>query len=164
MQEQGRSIWLVSEAHRLFGRLYTRFKVSSMALGRVWISPIIQPITDLDKLAKRPIAYEEIAAYTVTGTGTFRVYTCPEGLRQHIQIMRVQVRTGTWTYDQVSIVRGGVTVQVHSFGAATAIPALWEPNVPFILDEADGIEVQVDGYSGSGDLRLSLLLEEEDAF
>jgi hypothetical protein len=125
------------------------------------LSPQVVGITNLDEL----LAETKIAAFTisVTANAYYTLATVPVGKRWKIVSYRISRQSGTYTFSYTAIVNAaGVSTIVDEYVAATS--RQHNPPQKFPMDEGSYIRILTGGYSVTGDLELSMLYEEEDAF
>lgn len=154
---------LLSEAHRLLGRLYTRFSVSASApgSGRVGLRPTIQPVTILDDAARLPtIKTETLAA---GGTGSRDVLTVPAGKRWHVLAWDVARSGGDRNIDGVGVKDGTNTVFIEEFTAASTRKS-GVLGQKIVMDPGWSLVLSVTGGVTNSGWDVKAVAEEEDAY
>ena len=157
-------ILLPAKRFNVWSRLYNRFLLEPLpAVGsNAYVAPVIQPVTDADRLLQRL----EIESSTVSVTSAigFVVATVPKGERWTVNIMRVRLSSGTWTHNTFLIRSpADIPMEIHVY-TQSSTSELWEPITPLELDEGWQLSVNVDSFSGTGNMITDLLTLKEDAF
>lgn len=145
-------------------RLYERFLLEpSPAVGsNAYVAPVIQPITDADRLLLRPDV--RIFTVSITTSQTFDMATVPQGQRWKVYFVRMELAGGTWTHNRIDFQDpGGQAIAVDEY-AQTGGSELKEFTNPLTIDELWAIRVNVDSHSVTGNGQLTVLIEVEDAF
>ena len=127
------------------------------------MAPVIQPITDADRLLKQ-LTNQASAVTSITAALTFELYTVPLGKRWTVFMARARRSSGVWGFDSYGFKDpAGVAMPVEEF-ASTTTDHLWQLAVPIPLDEGWKVTVNVDTWTSIGDMNMNMLVEEEDAF
>jgi len=157
-------ILLPAKRFNVWSRLYQRFLLEPLpAVGsNAYVAPVIQPVTDADRLLQR--LEVETSTVSVTSAIGFVVATVPAGERWTVQFMRVRLSSGTWTHNTFLIrTPTDAPMEIHNYTQSSAAE-LWELLKPLELDEGWQLSVNVDTFSGTGNLVTDLLVLKEDAF
>jgi len=148
----------------LWRRLYTRFLIEPLPAGltdQPGVATLIQPITDADELLiDRTIQSADV---TITAPGQFTGYTVPAGKRATIRAASLTLLTGTYTIDAWLLVDGSTAVVLQRLASVTVSATTFEGQ-EIKAETGWELRVNVDAESVNGDLRIGLLVEEEDAF
>lgn len=153
-----------SRIFELWRRLYTRFLIEPLPAqmtDQPSVSTMIVPITDADELLiERTI---QSVDRTITAPGQFLAYTVPAGKRATIRAASLFQLTGTYTIDAWLLVDGTTSVTLQRLASVTASATNFEGQ-QIKAETGWQLRVNVDAESVNGDLRLGVLVEEEDAF
>jgi len=155
---------LPAKRFNVWSRLYNRFLLEPFpAVGsNAYVAPVIQPVTDADRLLQA-LAVES-STVSVTSAIGFVVATVPKGERWTVQFMRARLSSGTWTHNTFLIrTPADVPMEIHNYTQSSAAE-LWELLKPLELDEGWQLSVNVDTFSGTGNLITDLLILREDAY
>ena len=158
-------VLLPAKQWNVWSRLYGRFKLEpSPAVGsNAYVSPIIQPTTDADRLLKQTVGVD-FPTVSVTVNQRYIITTVPSGERWTIMYLRVRRSSGTWTWNNFQVgLPDGFSMEVHEF-AQEATSTLWQLSPWLELDEGMEIAVNVDTWSVIGNLNSEALYLREDAF
>ena len=164
MVSNGGPALLPAKQFNVWSRLYGRFLLEPGPAvgGNAYVSPVILPVTDADRLLKT--ADIETSQVTVTGIARFVVLTVTEGERWTILFWRTRRSGGVWNLDEFSVVTPtGVRMTVHQF-TSNPTAELWELQQPLELDEGWDMEVNVDAHTSDGLMTTDLFILREDAF
>lgn len=164
MNQNGEVVLLPAKRYAVWSRLYQRFLLEpAPAVGsNAFVAPVIQPITDADKLLQRSVV--ETITTVINNQATFVIVTVPKGERWTLSIWNTRKSTGTWTHNFFST-QGpeGSAMTVHTYTPTTGTE-LWEPRLPLVLDEGWQLKVNADSHSVDGNMISGLLVLKEDAF
>jgi len=157
-------VLIPAKQYQVWSRLYNRFLLEpSPAVGsNAYVSPIIQPITDADRLLKQLSIGEETLAIAAIGVAVF--FTVPGGERWSVTYQRAARASGTMTHNSFVIVSpAGVEMEIDEY-TQTAATHLHEYLQPLVLDEGWGLGVFIDTHSVAGNVECQILYEQESAF
>ena len=155
---------LPAKRFNVWSRLYNRFLLEPFpAVGsNAYVAPVIQPVTDADRLLQA-LAIES-STVSVTSAIGFVVATVPKGERWTVSFMRARLSSGTWTHNTF-LIRSNLDqpMEIHNYSQSSTAE-LWELLKPLELDEGWQLSVNVDSFTGTGNLITDLLLLKEDAY
>jgi len=157
-------ILIPAKQFSVWSRLYNRFQLEpEPAVGsNAFVSPVIQPITDADRLLKTPVIAAETVSVTAIGSVVF--HTVPLGDRWTLLAQRAARASGTMTFTFFEVGDpSAVVMQLNQF-ASQAESQLYEYKQGVNLDEGWTIRVFFDAHSVVGDVTSTILYEREDAF
>ena len=146
-------------------KLVRKFSLSTYqeAPDTVFIPRTVQLISDADRLVRDlKIVQNDVA---VAATGAVILRTVPAGKLNTIVFARAAKLTGTYTFDLWGITPdGGTTLQtIKTFSAATA-NTYGSTDKTFELPEEYALYINCNSFTTGGNVRLSLLYYEENAF
>jgi len=153
-----------SKAFEVWIRLYRRYALEPLPLqeSRAGVLPIIQPITDADRLLRLPTI--DTSTVEVTAVGWISMLTVPEGQRWGLGFTRAVRASGTMTHNAFRVVSPtGALMTVHEY-TGTAGSELKEWLQELILDQGWTLQVFVDTHSVTGNMQMDVLFELEEAF
>jgi len=130
--------------------------------SNAFVSPIIQPITDADRLLQALTLEQSVVI--ADAAARFVIFTVPKDERWTLMFLRSRRSSGTWTMDEFSTVNpAGLRMTIHT-AASTAASILWELNKNLELDEGWQLELDVDTHSVNGNISSDVLVLKQDAF
>lgn len=163
-QNGGSPVLIPAKRFNVWSRLYNRFLLEPHpAVGsNSYVSPVVQPVTQADRLLQTPDV--RVTTVEIVGTATVTMATVPLGERWTLSFMEMVLAGGTWTHNRLDLRDpGGQNMIVDSYGA-TGGSELFQPNSPITLDELWQIRVNINSHSVNGNGQLTILIEVEDAF
>lgn len=148
----------------VWSRLYERFLLEpSPPVGsNAYVAPVIQPVTDADRLLRTPTIATVLVSVTAVGDTVF--HTVPAGERWTLGFMRASRGSGTMTHSSFFVADIANVPMLVALYPSEAETHLQEFSQPLIVDEGWDIGVGFDAHSVTGDVRVTILYEREDAF
>jgi len=148
----------------LVGRLTARFSLKQVN-EPITVDPKVILTSSVDDLVRRTKVVVA-GPISITGTGNFRVHTCPLRVRQRILGAFIFLGTGTYTMNQLF----GVSQDLNDNGVlllATQTPAVSlsiypATHRPIPLNPGWWLMVNIDAHSVTGNLYANIMMEEED--
>lgn len=146
-------------------RLYKRFLLEpGPAVGsNAYVAPVVQPITDSDRLLQIPEV--RISTINIVATGGIVMFNVPDGERWMMLFNRMRLSGGTWTHNNISLRQrsGGDLIQINEYTASGGA-VIFEPQSPMLIDEDWDIVVNVDSFVGAGNAVMQVYILVEAAF
>jgi len=144
-----------------FSRLFRRFNVTGGG-GGVELSPVIQPVTDMDQLL-RLVAVKRNTP-TIAATGAMTMFTIPEGERWRLFSVSFDRLSGDGLGANISILdsSSGFANVIERFSPAGSNSFHGYPWWP--LDQGDIIRMYISSISTSTQFEVTALVEYEEAF
>jgi len=135
------------ERYEAFWRLYHRFGViPSGGKGTAYLSPTIQPVTQMDELLRHYKLHRPAVVSLTAGQNTTKVVeTVPRGERWTISKMTGNRLTGDNTMARIHIKDASEGTELQLDSQAAASTYLYRPRQPDVLDELDTISVNFPG-------------------
>lgn len=121
------------------------------------LSKQIIPVTVVDDLLRLTKVIN--TTVSMTGTGDFLFATVPNGKRWLIRAVTRVVSSGSYT-SRIKLIIGSTGIHLTDGTTGSA----YESALNYVMDEADTVVVNVTAYTSTGNTRVEILYEEEDAF
>lgn len=153
-----------SKRFDVWSRLYNRYSLEPHpAIGSLAaVALTVQPITDADRLLRRGDI--DVSLFAVVAQATVTVRTVPAGERWTLYAIEAGVASGTYTHNQFSI--GDLdneSIAISDY-TATGTSENYQLPVPLVLDELWTVRVNINDFTGAGNLQTKLLIDIEDAY
>lgn len=163
MNENPLGLAIPSKRFDVWSRLYARYLLEPHPAGvGVGVQPVIQPITDSDRLLQVPEV--RVATVSIDSQAGFVMFAVPDGERWLMMFNRMRVSGGTWTHNNISLrPPGGDLIQISEYSASSG-SVIFEPQTPFLIDQAWDIIVNVNDFTSTGNGVMQVYILVESAF
>ena len=130
--------------------------------GGVELTPIIQPITDMDQLLRLVSVVRDTP--TTAATGALTVHTVPAGQRWRVYFVSFDRISGDAVSTNMSLLDSstGLACVVARYGATGSTTQQGYPWFP--MDEGDSLRMYISSVSTSSQFEVTMLIEYEEAF
>jgi len=157
-------VLIPAKQFNVWSRLYNRFQLEPFPASgsNAFVSPVIQPITDADRLLRAPDV--RIFTVSITSMTTVVMATVPAGERWTMTFIEMLLAGGVWTHNRMQVndpAGQGMPVNTYASSGASVVK---EFSTPVTIEELWTIRVNIDDFTSVGNGQLAVLLEVENAF
>lgn len=165
MLETPSGLLIPSKEFELWRRLYGRFMLEPYPTdGSIaFVSSVIQPVTQIDELARSIVL--QVGTVSITADGTFYGLTVPAEERWRVRSISIGQSAGTWNHEEIRIrdASENELLQLLIYTAQNGTQP-FQPGGELTLDQFDQIGAQISSQSVTGDMRVAAWTEVERAY